>query len=49
MEEGCLSLPGVHEKVSAKVRVKYWDEDWKEHEETVKGLPPVLCSMSANI
>ena len=40
MEEGCLSLPGVHEKVSssAKVRVKYLDEDWKEHEETVEGF-----------
>ena len=39
MEEGCLSLPGVHEKVarSAKVRVKYLDEDLKEHEETVEG------------
>lgn len=40
MEEGCLSLPGVHEKVarSAKVRVKYLDEDLKEHEETVEGF-----------
>ena len=39
-EEGCLSLPGVHEKVarSAKVRVKYLDEDLKEHEETVEGF-----------
>lgn len=50
MEEGCLSLPGVHEKVarSAKVRVKYLDEDLKEHEETVEGLLHVLCSMSVN-
>ena len=32
MEEGCLSLPGVHEKV------KYLDEDLKEHEETVEGF-----------
>ena len=40
MEEGCLSLPGVHEKVarSVKVRVKYLDEDLKEHEETVEGF-----------
>lgn len=40
MEEGCLSLPGVHEKVarSVKVLVKYLDEDLKEHEETVEGF-----------
>ena len=39
MEEGCLSLPGVHEKVarSAKVRVKYLDEDLVEHDEIVEG------------
>ena len=35
MEEGCLSLPGVHEKVSraSKIRVKYFDENWEEHDE----------------
>ena len=40
MEEGCLSLPGVHEKVSrsVKVRVKYWDEEFKEHEELFEGF-----------
>ena len=40
MEEGCLSLPGVHEKVSRsiKVCVKYLDEDLIEHEETVEGF-----------
>ncbi|MBE6300698.1 MAG: peptide deformylase [Parabacteroides distasonis] len=40
MEEGCLSLPGVHEKVSrsVKIRVKYLDEDFKEHEEEVNGF-----------
>ena len=39
MEEGCLSLPGVHEKVarSVKVRVKYLDEDLVEHDEIVEG------------
>ena len=33
MEEGCLSLPGIHEKVSRSktVRVRYWDENWEEH------------------
>ena len=35
MEEGCLSLPGIHEKVarSTRIRVKYWDENWEEHTE----------------
>lgn len=39
-EEGCLSLPGIHEKVSRakSIRVKYWDENWVEHEESVKGF-----------
>lgn len=40
MEEGCLSLPGVHEKVSRaqKIRVKYFDQDWEEHDEVVEGF-----------
>ena len=40
MEEGCLSLPGVHEKVSraSKIRVKYFDENWEEHDEVVDGF-----------
>lgn len=40
LEEGCLSLPGIHEKVSrAKtIRVKYFDPDFTEHEETVDGF-----------
>lgn len=40
MEEGCLSLPGVHESVkrSKKIRVKYMDEDFNEHEEWVEGF-----------
>ncbi len=39
MEEGCLSLPGVHEKVSRPVRihVKYLDENFEEHDEWVDG------------
>ncbi len=37
LEEGCLSIPGISEKVSrAKViKVKYLDEDFVEHEETI--------------
>ena len=40
MEEGCLSLPGVHEKVSrsVKIRIKYQDEDFQEHEEVNDGF-----------
>lgn len=40
MEEGCLSLPGVHEKVSrsGRVRVKYLDENLEAKEETVEGF-----------
>lgn len=39
MDEGCLSLPGLHESVKRgnKIRVKYWDEDWVEYEEEVEG------------
>lgn len=40
IEEGCLSLPGIHEKVSRskRIRVKYYDENWEEHEEEVEGF-----------
>lgn len=40
IEEGCLSLPGIHEKVSraAKVRVKYYDDDFTEHDEVIEGF-----------
>lgn len=39
MEEGCLSLPGIHEAVkrSDRIRVKYVDEDFNEHDEVVEG------------
>ena len=39
MEEGCLSLPSIHESVKRgdKIRVKYMDEDFKEYEEEVEG------------
>lgn len=39
MEEGCLSLPGIHESVKRKnkIRVKYVDENFVEHEEVVEG------------
>ena len=39
MEEGCLSLPGIHEKVvrSKRIHVTYLDEQFKEHDEWVEG------------
>ncbi len=40
LEEGCLSLPGLHEKVSRPswVKIRYMDENWVEHEELVEGF-----------
>lgn len=39
MDEGCLSLPGIHEKVKRgnKIHVKYLDENLEEHDEIVEG------------
>ncbi|BEG98319.1 peptide deformylase [Bacteroides sedimenti] len=39
MEEGCLSLPGIHEPVNrmSKIHVKYMDENFVEHDEYVEG------------
>lgn len=39
MEEGCLSLPGIHENVTRpkRIRVTYLDKDLKPHEEWVEG------------
>lgn len=38
-EEGCLSIPGVHEKVTrgTRIHVQYLDEEMKEHDEWVGG------------
>ncbi len=38
-EEGCLSLPGIHEKVRRATRIllRYQDEDFNVHEEWVEG------------
>lgn len=40
IEEGCLSLPGIHEKVSRPtvVRIKYLDANLEEKEEVVEGF-----------
>lgn len=38
-EEGCLSLPGLHEKVvrPTRIRVQYLDEKFEPHDEWVDG------------
>jgi len=40
MNEGCLSLPEIREDVARPetVRIKYLDEDFKEHDETYSGF-----------
>ena len=40
-EEGCLSFPGIHEKVNrpSKVRVSWLDENFNEHDEWFEGFP----------
>ena len=39
MEEGCLSLPGIHENVTryTRIRVKWQDPDFTEHDEWIDG------------
>lgn len=39
MEEGCLSLPGIHEAVKrpTRIHVTYQDENFVEHDEWVEG------------
>lgn len=38
--EGCLSIPEIREDVYRKptVRLSYYDENWKHHEETFSGM-----------
>ena len=39
-DEGCLSVPDIHEAVMRKPRIKvrYFDENWVQHEEWVEGV-----------
>jgi len=39
MNEGCLSLPGIHEEVDreSEIRIQYYDQDWNFHDEVYKG------------
>ena len=38
--EGCLSIPDVREDIDRheSLKISYFDENWKHHEETYKGL-----------
>lgn len=38
--EGCLSIPDVREDIfrKSKIRISYYDEDWKHHEDTFIGM-----------
>ncbi len=39
MEEGCLSLPAIHEKVTrpTRIRVQWLDEEMQAHDEWIEG------------
>lgn len=39
MEEGCLSLPGIHESVTRKntIHITYMDENFVHHDEVISG------------
>jgi len=39
MNEGCLSIPLIHEDVKRddKIHIKYYDENWELHEEDYEG------------
>jgi len=39
LEEGCLSLPAIHEKVTrpTRIRVQWMDENFQPHDEWVEG------------
>lgn len=39
--EGCLSIPDVREDVMRQpnIRIKYYDENWEQHEDNVSGMP----------
>jgi len=39
VEEGCLSIPNIHEKVPRKnrIRIRYFDENFQPHDEVFEG------------
>lgn len=39
-EEGCLSVPDIHEEIkrSPRIHIQYYDENWEFHDEWVDGI-----------
>lgn len=39
-EEGCLSVPDIHEEVMRKprIRIQYYDQNWEFHNEWIDGI-----------
>ena len=39
MNEGCLSLPGLHEEVDreSEIRIRYYDQQWTLHDDVYTG------------
>ena len=50
-DEGCLSLPGLSERVPRveNIRLKWVDENFEPHEEVITGFLARSFSMSATI
>ncbi len=40
MNEGCLSIPQIHEEVyrESTINIEYFDREWNFHKETIKGF-----------
>ena len=40
LEEGCLSFPGIHEKVprAVNIQIEYYDENFKKQDESLSGF-----------
>ena len=40
MNEGCLSIPQIHEEVyrESTIRIEYFDQNWKFHDQVIKGF-----------
>ena len=43
--EGCLSVPDIHEDVMrpTKIHIRYFDRDWNEHDEWLEKVPARVC------
>ncbi|MCL2041953.1 MAG: peptide deformylase [Bacteroidales bacterium] len=43
--EGCLSIPDIHEDVmrQPRIRIQYFDREWKQHDEWLDKVPARVC------